>query len=248
MCPSARSSSSGPRLLPSCPLAAPPRLGGGGTIGDAPGFFPRRSPLPALRASPRRPRFLCPAGGAGGRGRLRHLREAQGPGGLGAQARSWGAHDAHGQVDARGPQGPAPPAGWSRRVDGRAGFGLGLRPPARRSLAGLGEEGRVRDAGGCSHFTPGSHDRGGGAGSHPRGEKEAGSRGVKPLSSCCQLISEDQGRTNVCFPASSACTVLCRYVFSWPRRTGRRRKAPAALPHCLSNLPQHSFSSSASLY
>lgn len=41
MCPSARSSSSGPRLLPSCPLAAPPRHGGGGgTIGEARGFFP----------------------------------------------------------------------------------------------------------------------------------------------------------------------------------------------------------------
>lgn len=36
VCPSARSSSSGPRLLPSCPLTAPPRLrGSGGTIGEA---------------------------------------------------------------------------------------------------------------------------------------------------------------------------------------------------------------------
>lgn len=54
MCPSARSSSSGPRLLPSCPLAAPPRHGGGGgTIGEARGFFsaPELSPCAVPRGS-----------------------------------------------------------------------------------------------------------------------------------------------------------------------------------------------------
>lgn len=54
MCPSARSSSSGPRLLPSCPLAAPPRHGGGGgTIGEARGFFPapKHSPCAVPRGS-----------------------------------------------------------------------------------------------------------------------------------------------------------------------------------------------------
>lgn len=54
MCPSARSSSSGPRLLPSCPLAAPPRHGGGGgTIGEARGFFsaPELSPCVVPRGS-----------------------------------------------------------------------------------------------------------------------------------------------------------------------------------------------------
>lgn len=103
--------------------------------------------------------------------------------------------------------------GWSHRVDRFAGLGVGPRPP---SCLFLGEEHRVRKAGGCSHFTPGSHAQEEEEEPEPvlTPGKRRGSRGVNKLPSCCQLISKDQGQDNVCFSASSVCTVLPTPQFS----------------------------------
>lgn len=67
----------------SCPAAPSPLLPGSEAAapsGKLPASSRRRSSLPALRPAPPRPPppSLFPAGGARGRGRLRHLREAPG--------------------------------------------------------------------------------------------------------------------------------------------------------------------------
>lgn len=189
MCPSARSSSSGPRLLPSCPVAAPPRLGGGGTIGDA--FSRRPSPLLALRPAPPRPppppRSLSPAGGARGQGRLRHLRRHGGWAAVALrdQARSWGA-----ECKFRRPAGE-PPVGWrgpdrlsrdGHAVTRLAGRSLALRAPSCLCpglSGGQGaESGRL-----LASYTRVARPRGGGAASPP------GRRGAEGLTRFLPVVS-----------------------------------------------------------
>lgn len=189
----------------SCPAAPSPLLPGSETAapsGTLPTSSRRRSPLPALRPAPPRPPSLSPAGGAGEPGRLHHLREAQGRGVL----RGWGtrlgagvqtANSAAKQVNAA----PAVPAG--ARVAGSRASRPGMVTPSGRTcrtrlwaapslspLPGLGAEGRVRKAGECSHFTPGSHDQEEEESALTRG-KRGGSRGVNTLPSCCQSFSKD---------------------------------------------------------
>lgn len=190
----------------SCPAAPSPLLPGSETAapsGTLPTPCRRRSPLPALRAAPPRPPSLSPAGGAGEPGRLHHLRVAVPRGcgtrlGAGVQtANSAGkqvnaAPAVPGRRESRGVQVVSPgmvtPRGRTCRT--RLWAAPFLSPPP-----GLGAEGRVRTAGGCSHFTPGSHDQEEEESALTR-EKGGGSRGVNTLPSCCQSVSKDQSQAS----------------------------------------------------
>ncbi|KAB1256245.1 hypothetical protein Cadr_000027618 [Camelus dromedarius] len=205
----ARSSSSGPRLLPSCPLAAPPRLGSGGTIREAPGFFPapELSPRPAPGSSAHR-RFPSPRQGAPEGGGV--CATCTSHWGLGDQAPTWQRGTSTGRLrwclavtrlaEMFTPDGqahstrlwaaPSPPASSA----GSAAQGAG----SRRLLAFYSRVARP----------------GGGVDLHP-GRRRGWSRGVNKLPSCCQLISKDQGQVNVCFPPSRAYTVLSRTQLTW---------------------------------
>lgn len=111
-----------------------------------------------LRARPPPPPSLSPAGGAGGQGRLRHLRRHRGWAAvaLGDQARSWGAERKFRRPAGERPGGwragsRSPRPGWPHRhqtrwMDSALGCALLLA-----SVLGCAER-RVRKAGGCTHL------------------------------------------------------------------------------------------------
>ena len=177
--------------MPSCPLAAPPRLGGGGTIREAPGFFPapELSPRPAPgssapaaafpfpgRGRPRAGAFAPPARGTGVGGAvvLRGNRLRVGVQSASSEERPGnGAPAVPSRRDGRGVQAVSLGRFTPERRTRSTRFGAAPSPPASSSAGrrAQGAESRRPLA-----FYPGVARPGGGADSHP-GKREGEQRG-----------------------------------------------------------------------